>query len=712
MKDYAEFGFEPVEPEATARPQLARASMPAGPPPEAAPQPYSEFGFEPMDQSGVPGRLESFGRGVAQGLTLGFSDEIVGGVESLFTDKTYQRARDESRAANKTAEAAHGGYYLGGEITGGLAGGVAAVATLPASAPTLGTAVAGGAGYGAVSGLGSSEADLTTLKGENYLEAANDMAGGALVGGAAGALGHGIVKGAGALIKRLRPASSAIEKLAPDIDKAAMAEGQALVQDTGVPLNAAQITKSPALLAMQERLKDLPGGAALLEKQRLGQIEQLHQGLQDTLKSNITGPDAVKRVAAGYKALEKATNSQIANLAKRDFGLVDQLAGNKKFIPLDETLATIRSLRDSMRSAVQTSENRAALAQLSRLEKQLLGPAAKPSGLLNQFGQPIAPTAAAAQPLTTAGRLQNALSGWGYASRSSDTVFKDVGRSESRRIAKAVFGALHRDLDNAAAQAGKLGKVGQALSAARDNYAKMMAARSTMRDELLDSAVKAMSKNHPETFTTKLLSKGAVSDQMIARTMGTVHAMDAEAAQAFRAAGMTKLLDSAAPKASSRLSQVGAKIHPSKLVDLDQKAGSRIAALFTGDPAGLAAYRKLVEVAKRMTLLGEKAPERAWAGLVERMPFWKSTAAGAAAGASIAGPVGGVAGAAGAGVLARKLAEVGERMTAKRLAWILTDKDAMQLLQRALNPKMGTTATQATQAATALLYRLNSQEAQ
>jgi len=40
---------------------------------------------------------ESALRGAAQGLSLGFADEITGGVESLLSDKTYDQARNESR---------------------------------------------------------------------------------------------------------------------------------------------------------------------------------------------------------------------------------------------------------------------------------------------------------------------------------------------------------------------------------------------------------------------------------------------------------------------------------------------------------------------------------------------------------------------------------------------------------------------------------------
>lgn len=138
-----------------------------------------------------PGKLESFGRGAAQGASFGFSDEIVGGVEALLTDKTYQQARDESREANRLAEEANPLTYLGGNLVGGAAvpipggaiasGGLKAATTLGKAARLVGVGtVAGGLGA-----AGSSEADLTDLENNptNLDEFQRDVASGA-VGGA------------------------------------------------------------------------------------------------------------------------------------------------------------------------------------------------------------------------------------------------------------------------------------------------------------------------------------------------------------------------------------------------------------------------------------------------------------------------------------------------------------------------------------------------
>lgn len=148
-------------------------------------------GFVPDAETGAspkpkPSWAEALGRGALQGATLGFGDELAGLVESIVTDKTYEQARDESRAKNKAAQEAHPWLYGGGELAGG-----AATALIPGvgAAGGLGKAIA----TGAAAGLGSSEADLT--KGE-VGQAVADTA----IGGALGGLAHGAGKAIGGLV--------------------------------------------------------------------------------------------------------------------------------------------------------------------------------------------------------------------------------------------------------------------------------------------------------------------------------------------------------------------------------------------------------------------------------------------------------------------------------------------------------------------------------
>jgi hypothetical protein len=149
--------------------------------------------------SAPPGAIEASLRGAEQGATLGFGDELNGLLEHLATGKSYEQARDESRAKFKAAEDAHPIISTAANFAGALApaallGGTSLGASLadmgaslaPKGAEALAGAAARGLGTGAlvggVSGLGNSEA-----KDDGGL--AKDAAEGAITGGALGMLG-------------------------------------------------------------------------------------------------------------------------------------------------------------------------------------------------------------------------------------------------------------------------------------------------------------------------------------------------------------------------------------------------------------------------------------------------------------------------------------------------------------------------------------------
>lgn len=154
-----------------------------------------------------PGMLEAAARGLEQGVTFGFGDELNALLESAkesaldnpqspFWDR-YRQHRDESRAAFHAAEEAYPVTSFAGNVAGALAPalltGGGAVAAKAAAGGLKAAATEGallGAGYGALSGLGESQADLT--KGD-IGGAAKDVAVGGAVGSALGAgMGAGI----------------------------------------------------------------------------------------------------------------------------------------------------------------------------------------------------------------------------------------------------------------------------------------------------------------------------------------------------------------------------------------------------------------------------------------------------------------------------------------------------------------------------------------
>ncbi len=138
---------------------------------------------EQLQRLDAPSTLDAGARGLAQGATLGFADEISGAVESALTDKSYEAARDESRAAFDKAKQAHGAAFFGGELVGGLASGIA---TGGAGAGMRGAAILGGLYSAGVSNRTGA-----------------DLAKDTVIGVALGAAGEKVLRGIGRYAKKL-----------------------------------------------------------------------------------------------------------------------------------------------------------------------------------------------------------------------------------------------------------------------------------------------------------------------------------------------------------------------------------------------------------------------------------------------------------------------------------------------------------------------------
>lgn len=139
--------------------------------------------------------------GASQGLTLGFGDEIAGGLGAVYDKLTgsdkdlaelYRENRDAKRAAYERVKEKYPGTYSTFDFAGGVApafltGGTSLAPT------TIKGAIGLGAAGGAAAGLGYSEAD-------NAVDLAKDVAAGGAIGGAGAGIASAGVKGIGKLI--------------------------------------------------------------------------------------------------------------------------------------------------------------------------------------------------------------------------------------------------------------------------------------------------------------------------------------------------------------------------------------------------------------------------------------------------------------------------------------------------------------------------------
>ena len=269
--------------------------------------------------------LESGARGLVQGASLGFGDEIQGGAEALWEkafsgDQTaladlYNKHRDSARSANQAAQDANPASYMGGQAAGAVGLGLA----------TGGTSSIGGlAALGAAEGLGSSNADLTQ---GDYLGAAKDTAIGGALGGALGVAGKQLSNLAP---KAVPLAKGALEEIAtnPILGK---------VGQSGPVAMSNNIIKSPAA---QAALKYLPIGKDIIDNKALqlgGQITgrvaayshpgtAAWQGISDVAKvaqksAQITLEHIIPRMGKFAPYLQSAAARGKAALAATDFVL-------------------------------------------------------------------------------------------------------------------------------------------------------------------------------------------------------------------------------------------------------------------------------------------------------------------------------------------------------------------------------------------------------
>lgn len=176
--------------------------------PQAGAVPSADAGAAEVDWQKYlpqkPGYIESALRGLKQGATFGFGDEITGALESALTSKTYKQARDEARANDAAAAEANPLTYGAGEIGGGLATTLATGGAAGGALAGLKGAALAGAAYGA----GSSDADLTE---GDVGGLARDTA----IGAGVGALAHGAAAGISKAAKAVAPkARAALEMYA------------------------------------------------------------------------------------------------------------------------------------------------------------------------------------------------------------------------------------------------------------------------------------------------------------------------------------------------------------------------------------------------------------------------------------------------------------------------------------------------------------------
>lgn len=248
-----------------------------------------------------PSRSEAFVRGVGQGVTLGFRDEIAGALQTLLDklrggdDPGYEARRDEARQADAAAKQAHSGYFGAGKFVG-----------------DVGTLAIPGVAEGGVLAQAGKMALLGGASGVGEAEKAEDIPAEALKGAAAG----GVAGGAGALAGRA--VGAAAKRLAPGLQSVADAATVRAAGDIGVDtgkMTAEQVSKK---------------------------AEFLRQG------KFVEPFDTVGHVSDKLQAARRATNDAYGEA----LGLVDDAARNAGMEAATHDLEVAQKLREVSKAAL------------------------------------------------------------------------------------------------------------------------------------------------------------------------------------------------------------------------------------------------------------------------------------------------------------------------------------------------------------------------
>lgn len=298
------------------------------------------------------GKLESGARGLAQGATMGFFDELQAAVRSPFSDRTYEELRDEYRESDKIAEEANPVTYKGTEFGGGIGTafipglGIAKAAKGASTAMTLGREIALGTKLGAISGAGYSEKD--TLP-----ELAEDTIRGGVAGGALGAGFNVAGKALGAVAK------PAINQLRQSLDPT--------------------VQRMLALGAKARDLTGVRGGrveSAVEKANQLGLFKADEGMLPPNLNELVTRMESMRSSAADgmSEIFSKVKGQRIGIDDVIDEGLTSRLDDLMRNAPPDERAKLANTISEVMDDVIKSEGDLGKLWQVKKNTGRWVGP--------------------------------------------------------------------------------------------------------------------------------------------------------------------------------------------------------------------------------------------------------------------------------------------------------------------------------------------------
>lgn len=386
--------------------------------------------------------------------------------------------------------------------TGALAKGAQLAAPTGPIAQKLAEALYGNMGAQTASTIASSGAAGIT----------RESGGGPLAQVAAGlAAGVGVPMGMQAMANLASPQA----RLAASIQKSEKtpfaAEGERLARETGIELTPGAQTGNRFMTSMEntarryaptaDRVQDID---VKIANQAINRVNSLADRIsKSTADPEQLGDSIRSTVQSAAQKLDKMRSTTASN----DYGLVRELADGQKVVRFQGFSDELKSIIDDYANVAGTDAQKV-VSQASAALKRITGTIEKgvPDRVLETpTGRPIKLSGTPAVTGTIDNTIDEAIrtrSFYGQAARGSANVFEDIAPDLQRRLAARLFGAINRDIDNAAE--GVDGPLKQALSVANANYRKASqsiefleksALGKLVGDDIVDAALSGQKMN-------------------------------------------------------------------------------------------------------------------------------------------------------------------------------------------------------------------------
>lgn len=251
-------------------------------------------------------------------------------------------------------------------------------------------------------------------------------------------------------------------------------EGATLGKKLGVKFSAGELTGNASAMGIEDALansaKYAGRFAAENEKKTNMVVDNFKKTLDKIYPQSVSRVDVGSKISEAYKSTIDNLVSSRRNQAKVDFELANKVAGGHPIIAPSNFITVLKKFIAEGDSNITTPAQRAAANQAKDVLKRLQTETPKPSGLLDETGQPLKhPTPKEAYKRITIDDLQNGLAAFGEGATSPNGgIWKGLSTAADRRFSAAAKAALEKDMDGAADTIG--GSAATALKIARDRY--------------------------------------------------------------------------------------------------------------------------------------------------------------------------------------------------------------------------------------------------